>query len=158
MCIRDRDLQLQISSTDRDAMYRTAGVVKQWISNNVDGLRDLEDTMPIAGVQWEFQIDRSLASLTDVNVKTLGQSIQLVTNGLPLSYFRPDDAEEEVEIRLRYPKLQRNFAELDGLLVNSALGSIPISIFSNRRPVRKIDKINRLDMHCLLYTSPSPRD
>ncbi len=141
-----KDLQLQISSTDRDAMHRTAGAVKQWISRNVAGFRDLEDTMPIAGVQWEFQIDRSLASLTDVNVKTLGQSIQLVTNGLPLSHFRPDDAEEEVEIRLRYPKLQRNFAELDGLLVNSALGSIPISIFSNRRPVRKIDKINRLDM------------
>ncbi|MAH73523.1 MAG: acriflavin resistance protein [Cellvibrionales bacterium TMED49] len=141
-----KDLQLQVSSKNRDEMYRTADRIKQWISKNVDGFRDLEDTIPIAGVQWEFRIDRSLASMTDVNVKTLGQSIQLVTNGLPLSYFRPDDAEEEVEISLRYPKLQRNFTELDGLLVNSALGSVPIGIFTERRPVDKIDTINRLDM------------
>ncbi len=141
-----KDLQLQISSTNRDEMYRTVDRIKRWISKNVDGFRNLEDTRPIAGVQWEFRIDRSLASMTDVNVKTLGQSIQLVTNGLPLSNFRPNDSEEEVEIRLRYPKLQRNFAELDGLLVSSAFGSIPIGIFTERRPVDKIDTIQRLDM------------
>ena len=43
-------------------------------------------------------VDRSRAAMLDVNVSGVGQMVQLVTNGMIIGEFRPDDADEEVEI------------------------------------------------------------
>ena len=44
-----KDIQIQISSTDRELMYKTTAEIRDWIKLNVEGLRDIEDTLPSGG-------------------------------------------------------------------------------------------------------------
>ena len=141
-----KDIQIQISSTNRVALHDTAIMIKNWIRQNVEGIRGLEDTLPISGVQWEMDVDRSKASMQGVNVANVGQAVQLVTDGLMIGKFRPDDVEEEVEIRLRFPEDERKLSALEALVINSQAGSVPISDFTHRVPKPKMDVVQRIDM------------
>ena len=141
-----KDIQIQLSSTDRSAMYREATKIRHWIESNVAGLRDIEDSLPLAGIQWEMAIDRSQAAMLGVDVSSVGQMVQLVTNGMFIGEFRPDNADEEVEIRVRFPVADRKLESLDRLSVNTEDGAVPISSFTQRQARARVDTIQRIDM------------
>ena len=141
-----KDIQIQLSSSDRQAMYRVTDQVRQWIAENVEGLRDLQDTLPLAGIQWEIDVDRSRAAMLGVNVAEVGNMVQMVTGGVMIGEFRPDDADDEIEIRLRYPEQDRQLASIDGLRVNTPGGAVPIGSFSQRVAKPRVDAIQRIDM------------
>ena len=141
-----KDVQIQVSSTNRQALHDTAILIKNWIHKNVEGIRGLEDTLPIPGVQWEMDVDRARASMHGVNVTNVGHAVQLVTDGLMIGKFRPDDVEEEIEIRLRFPEEERKLSSLEGLVINSKFGPVPISEFTYRVPKPKLDIVQRIDM------------
>ncbi|MGB2172388.1 MAG: efflux RND transporter permease subunit [Porticoccaceae bacterium] len=153
-----KDIQIQISSTDRSAMYREAAKIRRWIESNVAGLRDVEDSLPLAGVQWEMAIDRSQAAMLGVDVSSIGQMVQLVTNGMFIGEFRPDNADEEVEIRVRYPSSDRKLESLDGLRVNTAEGAVPISSFTQRQAKTRVDTIQRIDMMETVFVLANTED
>ena len=140
-----KDLQIQISSSKRELMYRTTARIRQWIESNVEGLRDIEDSLPLSGVQWEMVVDRSQAAMLEVDVNSVGQMVQLVTNGMMIGEFRPDDADEEVEIRVRFPEADRKLESLDRLRVNTLNGAVPISSFTERKAKNRVDAIQRID-------------
>ena len=140
-----KDLQIQISSSKRELMYRTTARIRQWIESNVEGLRDIEDSLPLSGVQWEMVVDRSQAAMLGVDVNSVGQMVQLVTNGMMIGEFRPDDADEEVEIRVRFPEADRKLESLDRLRVNTLNGAVPISSFTERKAKNRVDAIQRID-------------
>jgi len=146
-----KDIQIQISSPDRELMYKTTAEISDWIKLNVEGVRDIEDTLPLAGIQWEMVVDRPHAAMLGVNVANIGQMVQMVTNGVRLGEFRPDDADDEVEIRLRYPEQNRQLAALDELRVNTQAGPVPISSFSQRIAKPRVDAIQRIDMLETVY-------
>ena len=141
-----KDIQIQISSIDREGMYQKTAEIRQWIAGNIEGLRDIEDTLPLAGIQWEMQVDRSQAAMLGVNVGSIGQMVQMVTNGVMVGEYRPDDADDELEIRLRYPEQNRQLAALDELRVNTSAGPVPISSFTQRIAKPRVDAIQRFDM------------
>lgn len=141
-----KSIQIQISSSDRQAMYRTAGEIKQWIAGNVEGVRDLQDTLPLAGIQWEVDVDSARAAMLGVNVADVGNMVQMVTGGVMIGEFRPDDADDEIEIRLRYPEQDRQLASIDSLRVNTPNGAVPIGSFSQRVAKPRVDAIQRIDM------------
>ena len=141
-----KDIQMQISSSDHQAMYRTTALIKQWIADNVEGVRDLQDTSPLAGIQWEVEVDRSRAAMLGVNVADVGNMVQMVTGGVMIGEFRPDDAADEIEIRLRYPEQDRQLASIDSLRVNTPQGAVPVSSFSERLARPRVDAIQRIDM------------
>ena len=118
---------------------------------NMSGLRDIEDTRPLPGIEWQLAVDRAKAALFNASIDVVGGTVQLVTNGIYLGEFRPDDAEEEVEIRLRYPVTDRNIDVLDRLRVNTASGSVPLSNFVTRQPKDKVDAIQRVDGEYVMY-------
>jgi len=140
-----KDIQIQLSSTDRAAMHSEAAKIRRWMESDIDGLRDIEDSLPLAGIQWEIAVDRSRAAMLDVNVSAVGQMVQLVTNGMMIGEFRPDDADEEVEIRVRFPQSDRKLESLDNLRVNTADGAVPISSFTQRQAKARVDTIQRID-------------
>ncbi len=76
----------------------------------------------------------------------MGNTIKLVTNGIKIGEYRPDDADEEIDIRVRYPQGSRNLDQMDRLRVPSDSGQIPISNFVERTPAQKVSTINRTDM------------
>ena len=102
--------------------------------------------MPLAGIQWEMAVDRSQAAMLGVNVGSIGQMVQMVTNGVMIGEYRPDDADDELEIRLRYPQQDRQLAALDQLRVNTSAGPVPISNFTQRVAKPRVDAIQRMDM------------
>jgi multidrug efflux pump len=111
----------------------------------IDGLIDLEDSRPIPGIDWQLDVDRAQAGRFGADVTTVGQMIKLVTNGIKVGEYRPDDADEEIEIRVRYPSDERNINQLDQIRVMTNNGLIPISNFVSRMPVAKTGTINRTD-------------
>ena len=139
-----KDIQVQVSSKFREDLEPTIKKLRAHF-DQLDTVRDVEDTRVLPGIEWELVVDRSKAALFNVNVNEVGAAVQFVTNGLYLGEYRPDDAEEEVEIRLRYPLSERNMDSLDQLRVTTTAGSVPVSNFVERRAKNKLDAIERVD-------------
>jgi len=72
--------------------------------------------------------------------------VQMVTNGVMIGEFRPDNADDEVELRLRFPEQDRQLSSIDSLRVNTPNGPVPISSFSKRVAKPRVDAIQRYDM------------
>ena len=79
------------------------------------------------------------------DIVTVGNVIQLVTNGILIGHYRPDDSDDEIEIRARYPYGARSFDRLDQLRVLTPAGNVPITNFVKREPSEKRDAISRID-------------
>lgn len=141
-----KDIQIELSSSNRQEMYRKASELKQWIAENVGGIRDLQDTLPLAGIEWEIEVDRARAAMLGVNVAEVGRMIQMITGGIIIGEFRPDDADEELEIRLRYPEQYRQLSAIDNLRINTSNGSVPVNSFIRRVAKPRVDSIQRIDM------------
>jgi multidrug efflux pump len=141
-----KDIQIELSSSNRQEMYRKASQLKQWMAENVRGIRDLQDTLPLAGIEWEIEVDRARAAMLGVNVAEVGRMIQMITGGIIIGEFRPDDADEELEIRLRYPEQYRQLSAIDNLRINTSNGSVPVNSFIRRVAKPRVDSIQRIDM------------
>ena len=70
------------------------------------------------------KINRELASRFGVNTSMIGTAVQLVTNGIFVARYRPDDSEDEVDIRVRYPGASRGIHALDDLRIATNDGSM----------------------------------
>jgi multidrug efflux pump len=68
-----------------------------------------------------------------------------VTNGIKLGDYRPDDSEEEIDIRVRFPMLDRSLDRLGELRIPTAGGNIPIGTFVTREPAPATRTIMRTD-------------
>jgi multidrug efflux pump len=75
----------------------------------------------------------------------VGTVVQLVTNGLKLSDYRPAGVDDPVDIRLRLPEDRRTLAALDELRVETSYGAVPISNFVSREPEPRVGTLHRID-------------
>jgi multidrug efflux pump len=71
--------------------------------------------------------------------------VQFVTNGLLLGTYRPDGADDEVDIRARYPDARRDLERIRDLRVTTAGGPVPIRNFIEWRPAEMVGEIHRID-------------
>ena len=69
----------------------------------------------------------------------------MVTNGLKLGEYRPDDVDDELDIRVRFPEEKRNLGRLDTLRLKTASGLVPVGSFVERQAAPKINNIRRVD-------------
>jgi multidrug efflux pump len=111
----------------------------------MDGLRLVEDTLPLPGIDWQIDVDVEKAGRYGADVATVGAMVQLVTRGLLLDTMRVDSSDEEIEIRVRLPEKDRVLSTLDTLKVRTGEGLVPLSNFITREPVAKLAKIDRVD-------------
>ena len=140
-----KPIQIQLESTNHAKLLATARTLREQIEREIPGVRNVTDTTPLPGIEWEIQIDRARAAQMGVNVIELGRAVQLVTTGVLLSEYRPTNTTEEVEIRVRYPLGDRGLGVLDELRINTPEGAVPVSSFIQRLAKPKVDKIERLD-------------
>ncbi len=148
-----KDAQLEISSPDFEAMVAAAKKARAFIDTTaivIDGQEvptymDQEDTLPLPGIEWSIEIDRALAGRYGLSVQQAGAVLQLVTDGLLVDKYRPQDADDEVDIRVRYPEKNRNIFALDQVRVQTPQGSVPLSNFVARLPKPQVDRIIRRD-------------
>lgn len=139
-----KPIELQLSSHDRSvlepALIRVADYMR-----TVEGLRDVEDTRSLPGIEWRLSVDRAQAAMFGADVTQVGLAVQLITNGVKVGEYRPDRADDAVDIRVRYPETDRGINALDQLRISTAEGLIPISNFVTRQAVANVDTIQRTD-------------
>nr|CRH06456.1 Putative acriflavin resistance protein [Candidatus Magnetococcus massalia] len=119
---------------------------------------DLEDDRSPAGVEWRVLVDRAEAARFGADVVTVGSAVQLVTSGVLVGTYRPDDADDEVDIRLRFPENARHLDRLNALRTPTARGMVPMSNFVRVEPAPKVDAIKRSDGNRVVTISADVRD
>ena len=140
-----KSIRLEVTSVNYETALQATKLIRNYFDNTLKDIRDIEDTRPLSGVEWTVNVDRERAGIYNTDVSTIGSVIRLVTNGVLVGNFRPDDSEEEIEIRARLPKDDRNIDQLDQLSIETQEGSIPISNIitkSYRNSVPNISKLN----------------
>ena len=140
-----KPVQIQFSSNDADLLEPVVNRVRDHLDTEVEGLRDLEDTRAVPGVEWRLAVDRAQAALYGADVTLVGVGVQLVTAGVKVGEYRPDTADDAVDIRVRFPSESRGLAALDDLTINTTRGRVPISNFVTRAPAPYVDNIERID-------------
>ena len=139
-----KDVQVELRSRFPEKLDPVVVMIRDRLEAT-DGLIDVEDGRPLPGIEWEIRVDRAQAGRFGADVTAVGNVVQLVTNGIKVGEYRPDDADEEIDIRVRFPLDERNIDQLDKLRVQTAMGLVPISNFVTRQPKPKTGTVNRTD-------------
>ncbi|MAN80609.1 MAG: MFS transporter [Rhodospirillaceae bacterium] len=111
----------------------------------VGGLINIEDGRQLPGIDWEVQVDRAQAIKFGANVQLIGRMVQTVTTGIKVGEYRPDDSDDEIDIRVRYPAEFRTLEQLYAIKVNTDKGPVPIRNFVTITPKPKIGTLSRSD-------------
>jgi multidrug efflux pump len=136
-------INLRVEATNYDDLAPAVGKLRNFIQNDLGDTIDVEDGRPSPGIDWQVTIDRVEAAKYGIGVRELSPYVQLVTTGVKLGTYRPDDTTDELDIRARLPESERSFAGLDNLRIATAQGLIPVSNFIKRTAVPKVASIAR---------------
>ncbi|MBM3515136.1 MAG: efflux RND transporter permease subunit [Alphaproteobacteria bacterium] len=137
-------IQIELVSIDRVKLTEAVVALRGEMAR-IGGFINVEDSRPLPGIEWQLQIDREEAARANADTTLIGQAIQLVTKGLKLGSYRPDDSTEEVDIVVRYPEEQRSIRTLDDVRIETPRGLIPLSNFVKRVPEQQAGEVTRVD-------------
>jgi multidrug efflux pump len=140
-----KGIEIEVSGQDLGKLTDVVTRMARYLQSRSDLYADVENTLPLPGIEWNLSVDREAAGRFQADIATVGNVIQLVTNGILIGHYRPDDSDEEIEIRARYPYDARSFDRLDQLRVLTPAGNVPITNFVERKPGEKRDTISRID-------------
>jgi len=148
-----KDVQVEITSASFEAMFDAAKKARAFVESattEVNGMEvpvymDQEDSLPLPGIEWSMEVDRELAGRYGLSVQQAGAALQFVTDGLLIDKYRPDDSDDEIDIRVRYPEDDRNIFALDAVRIQTASGSVPLSNFVTREAKPQLDRVVRRD-------------
>ena len=136
-------INMSVESTNYDDLAPVVAKIRNYIENDLGDAIDIEDGRPSPGIDWEVNIDRVAAAKYGIGVRELSPYVQLVTSGVKLGTYRPDDTDDELDIRVRLPQEQRSFDALDSLRIVTSQGLVPVSNFISRVPKPKVANISR---------------
>ncbi|RMF98354.1 MAG: efflux RND transporter permease subunit [Gammaproteobacteria bacterium] len=139
-----KPIVIEASSPSMAALYDAVDRIHHEIETYPE-VRNAEDTRPMPGIEWRLQVDRAEAAKFGADVTLVGSIIQLVTNGIKLGEYRPDDADEEIDIRVRFPPDKRNLERLGELRIPTPSGLIPIATIVSREAAPATRTIMRTD-------------
>jgi len=139
-----KPIQIQLTSRTPALLEPAVGRVRAYLQT-VPGLKDIEDSRPIPGIEWEMLVDRAQAAKFGADIAGIGSAVQLVTKGLKFSEYRPNNSDEEIDIVARYPREWRTIEQLDHIRIQTDVGLIPISNFVTRVARPKTGELRRVD-------------
>lgn len=138
-----KPIVIQLSGDQYYNLYKGVKAVEEKM-HQLDGFVDIEDDMDVEAVEWQMIVDREAASRYGVTIASIGQSVKMVTIGLKLSTYRPEDATDELDIRVRVPEYARTLDQLQKLTISTPRGQVPLSQFVTLKPARKVGTIKTL--------------
>jgi multidrug efflux pump len=139
-----KDLQIQLSSRFPELLDEAAHKIRTALDNN-DKFTSISDTASKPGIEWQLKVNRADAARFGADATLVGSTVQFITNGLKIGEYRPDDVDDELDIRVRYPLESRFIGKLDELRMKTAGGMVPISNFVERTAKPKTDLIRHID-------------
>jgi multidrug efflux pump len=139
---KDRDVEIEIINNKNDRLLKDTSHLYEFLKNK-SWIKNLDTDINNPGIEWELIIDRTQADKHGVDIKSVGNAIQMLTHGLKVTEFMPSDSDEEIDIVVRYDKQFRTLDELDEILVEGTKGQVSLNLFVKRIPKAKIGKITR---------------
>jgi multidrug efflux pump len=147
-----KPIQVQIGAVDPAVLPAVAKKVTAILAARSD-IRDLDDGQPLPGIDWKIEVDKAEAAKYGAGVNTVGSAVQLVTNGLKATEYRPVDSDKSVDILVRFPPDRRSLDQIDDLRVQTAVGHVPIGNFVERVPSPRVGYINRVNANRVVTVS-----
>ncbi len=144
-----KPIKIEISANNPELLNPAAAELVAGLQT-IEGLVDIEDSRPLPSIDWKIEVDRSNASRFGADIATVGNGIQLVTNGIKVAEYRPDDADEELDIRIRFPPEYRSLDQLDLLRIETPAGLIPLSLFVERIAQPSVGTLKRSEERRIL--------
>nr|MBV6628345.1 efflux RND transporter permease subunit [Oceanococcus sp. HetDA_MAG_MS8] len=147
-----KPVTLELQVTREESLAKSTSRLRRGVEEihqrmrDLGGFVDMDDNLPLPGIEWQLEVDRLEASRYGVDVSSIGNAVQLITNGVKLGTYRPEDADDELDIRIRYLPRDRHLGELDRLTIATPAGPVPLAHFVERRPVPKVGSIYRSGM------------
>ncbi len=139
-----KPVQIQISASDPALIEPAAKRVAAGLAQ-LGGFVDVEDGAQIPGIEWELEVDRAQAAKFGADVSLIGSYVRMITNGMKLGEYRPDDSTEEIDIVVRLPEQYRNIEQLDRIRMQTSAGLVPISNFVTRNAKPRVGLLKRAD-------------
>ncbi|WP_296125915.1 efflux RND transporter permease subunit [Pseudomonas sp. Ga0074129] len=139
-----KPVKLQISAINPDTADQWVDEVRQTMQR-LGGFKDIEDDRALPGIEWRIEVDREAAARFGADVLSVGNAVQMVTNGLKLATYRPEDATDEVDIRVRLPANWRSLDQLGRLTLNTPAGQVPLGNFVTLQQAPKVGTLRRVD-------------
>ena len=140
-----KPIQIELSSHNKSILEPAVGRIVDHIEANMPDVRDIDDSRSLPGLEWKLEVDRAQAALFGADVSQVGIAVQLITNGVKVGEYRPDRADDAVDIRVRYPSDARSINALDELKIATGKGLVPVSNFVTKEPAPNIDTIKRIN-------------
>lgn len=139
-----KPIQLAFTAQNDQLAQESLLRVRDWMEKQ-GGYTDIEDSLPLPGLEWNVNVDREKAGRYGADISLVGTFVQLVTNGVALSTYRPDDTTEELDIRLRFPPQNRHLSQLQELRVSTINGYVPLGNFASIEASPKVTVLKRLN-------------
>lgn len=139
-----KPIQIQFSSYNRALLEPAVAQVRAFM-DTLPEIIDTDDTRSLPGIEWRLTVDRAQAALYGADVSLVGIAVQLVTNGVLVGEYRPEKADDAVDIRVRFPLEERGINAMDDLRIATPQGLVPISNFVTRTPSPNVDTLQRIN-------------
>ncbi|WP_299031432.1 efflux RND transporter permease subunit [uncultured Sulfitobacter sp.] len=139
-----KPVNLRITARNPDVQADAVAQIRD-VMDRMGSFTDVTDTRPVPGVEVSILVNRAEAARFGADVSLLGQAVQLLTQGITVADYRPDDFDGLLDIRVRFPREERSLAELAGLRVPTEAGLVPISNFVTFVPSERTGIIRRID-------------
>ncbi len=139
-----KPIELQVSSLNSSKLNRYVDEIKTEMAA-MGGFVDVEDDRSLPGIEWRLNVDREAAARFGSDVLGVGSAVRLVTNGLVLATYRPEDVRDEVDIVVRVPNNWRELDQFQRQTINTPRGQVPLSQFVELEPGDKVGTIVRVD-------------
>jgi multidrug efflux pump len=147
-----KPIQVQLGALDPEVLPAAAKKVAAMLSRRSD-IQDLDDGLPLPGVDWKIYVDKAEAAKFGASATTVGTALQLVTNGVKATEYRPANSDKPVDILVRFPEDRRSLDQIDELRVQTPSGSVPIGNFVDRQPAPRVGYINRVAANRVMTVS-----
>ncbi|MDF0751056.1 efflux RND transporter permease subunit [Marinobacter sp. 71-i] len=139
-----KPIELKVSSMDNKQLEQYTQLIRDRMAA-IDGFVDIEDDRSLPGIEWRLNVDREAAARFGSDVLSVGSAVRLITNGLVLATYRPEDVRDEVDIAVRVPNNWRELDQFQRQTINTSRGQVPLSEFVELEPGDKTGSITRVD-------------
>ena len=139
---KDRDVEIKMVNAELKSLNSDSQNLLNFLKTN-SWIKNIDSDINNPGIEWELIIDREQADKHGVDIQTVGDAIQMLTHGLKVTEFMPEDSDEEIDIVVKYDKPFRTLDELDQILIEGKNGAVSLSLFVKRIPKKKVGKITR---------------
>ena len=139
-----KPINMEITSLRAEKLPDAARYV-EGVMQELGDFVDVENNLALPGIEWRLKVDREQAARYGADVALLGNAVQLITNGIRVAGYRPNDSDEELDIRVRYPLGERKLDQLSQLRVPTQDGMVPISNFVTLDAVSNTGIVNRVN-------------